>query len=146
MDGKVIAITGGASGIGLSLAKLLLSRGASVSIADISQASLDEASKDLRNAGAEPEKLLACQCDVRKLETVQDWLKQTVDKFGKLDGAANLAGVISKSQGQAGIDKQSEEEWDFVIGVNLTVRDYPQLNDRLTGHLTDITLRASCTA
>lgn len=121
MDGKVIAITGGASGIGLSLAKLLLSRGATLSIADVSQANLDTARSSLKSESADGDKVFTCQCDVRKLDQVKDWITQTVDNFGKLDGAANLAGVISKSQGTTGIEEQDEDEWDFVIGVNLTV-------------------------
>jgi len=122
MEGKVIAITGGASGIGLALARLLISRGAIVSIADVSQANLDSASKSLNSEVSDgDESILTCQCDVRKLKQVREWVEQTIEKFGKLDGAANLAGVMS-SQGAKGICEQDEDDWDFVIGVNLTVR------------------------
>jgi len=117
MKNQVIAITGGASGIGLSLAKLLLAQGARISIADASQANLTKASEELKDAH---EQLLFHQCDVRNLDQVQDWLKQTVDRFGRIDKAANLAGVTSKHDAYDMIETLNEEDWDFVIGVNLT--------------------------
>lgn len=92
--GKVIAITGGASGIGLSCAKLLSSLGAKVSLGDVSEEGLDLAAKEIRLSGGE---VLTKAIDVRKRETVDAWIQETVDHFGKLDGAANMAGVIGKN-------------------------------------------------
>ncbi len=120
MEGKVIAITGGASGIGLSLAKLLAQRGAKLSIADVALENLDKAAGTLKGLVASPEHVFTRVCDVRQLSQVQDWLKATVEKFGRLDGAANLAGVF----GKGAIEELEEDVWDFVIGVNLTVH-YP---------------------
>ncbi|KAK0947912.1 hypothetical protein LTR48_001984 [Friedmanniomyces endolithicus] len=116
MEGKVIAITGGASGIGLSLAKLLAQRGAKLSIADVALENLDKAAGTLKDLVASPDHVLTRECDVRQLSQVQDWLKATVEKFGRLDGAANLAGVF----GKGAIEELEEDVWDFVIGVNLT--------------------------
>jgi NAD(P)-dependent dehydrogenase (short-subunit alcohol dehydrogenase family) len=47
MEGKVIAITGGASGMGLALAKLLATKGVKISICDVVQSNLDKASQDI---------------------------------------------------------------------------------------------------
>ena len=47
MEGKVVAITGGASGMGLCLAKLLASRGARVSIADLNEKAIQEAASSV---------------------------------------------------------------------------------------------------
>ncbi|KAK0365924.1 hypothetical protein LTR91_006993 [Friedmanniomyces endolithicus] len=116
MEGKVIAITGGASGIGLSLAKLLAQRGAKLSIADVALENLDKAAGTLEDLVASPDHVFTRVCDVRQLSQVQDWLKATVEKFGRLDGAANLAGVF----GKGAIEELEEDVWDFVIGVNLT--------------------------
>ncbi|KAK5138523.1 hypothetical protein LTR08_000111 [Meristemomyces frigidus] len=119
MEGKIIAITGGASGIGLSLAKLLTKRGAKVSIADISEPNLAKAAAAIKEVSSQSEDILASKCDVRDLAQVQAWLKETVDKYGRLDGAANLAGVTGNNLGTQMVD-QEEDEWDFVIAVNLT--------------------------
>jgi NAD(P)-dependent dehydrogenase (short-subunit alcohol dehydrogenase family) len=116
MEGKVIAITGGASGIGLATAQLLASRGAKISIADVSQESLDKAVEDTLYT----DDFMATKVDVRDVSSVSSWLKSTVDKFGPLDGAANIAGVIGPVSDQTSIRGLSEDDWDFVLGVNLT--------------------------
>ncbi|OAL43631.1 NAD(P)-binding protein [Pyrenochaeta sp. DS3sAY3a] len=118
MAGKVIAITGGASGIGLATAKLLASRGASLSLADVSEEGLKAALEMIRSE--HDIEIMTFALDVRKPEQVNAWIKETVSKFGKLDGAANIAGVIPKNIGQGGIAEVEDEEWDFIIGVNLT--------------------------
>ncbi|TKA63142.1 hypothetical protein B0A55_09890, partial [Friedmanniomyces simplex] len=83
---------------------------------DVAQENLDKAASTLKELVAGPDHILTSKCDVRQLSQVQDWLKATVDKFGKVDGAANLAGVFGKSS----IEDLEEDLWDFVIGVNLT--------------------------
>ncbi|KAF2713315.1 ABA4 protein [Pleomassaria siparia CBS 279.74] len=118
MADKVVAITGGASGIGLATAHLLASRGASLSLADVSESGLEAASKTIR--AKHNIEILTFTLDVRKPEQVDFWIAETVSRFGKLDGAANIAGVIPKNIGVGGIAEMEVEEWDFVIGVNLT--------------------------
>lgn len=118
MAGKVVAITGGASGIGLATAHLLASRGASLSLADVFENGLDAASKAIKTK--HNVEILTFVLDVRKPAQVDAWITETVSKLGKLDGAANIAGVIPKTIGVGGIAEMTVEEWDFVIGVNLT--------------------------
>ncbi|KAH6999061.1 BcABA4 [Ilyonectria sp. MPI-CAGE-AT-0026] len=120
LAGKVIAITGAASGIGLATAKLLASRGAKISIADVSKEGLAKAQGDIESEYKT--EVFAFPLDVRKYDQVLDWIEQTVKRFGRLDGAANLAGVIPKSIGgeHGAIENQDFEEWEFVFGVNTT--------------------------
>jgi NAD(P)-dependent dehydrogenase (short-subunit alcohol dehydrogenase family) len=118
MTGKVVAITGGASGIGLATAHLLASRGATLSLADVSEDGLQAASSAIRTK--HNVEILTFALDVRNAQQVDNWIQKTVEKFGKLDGSANIAGVIPKAIGTKGIVDMDEEDWAFVIGVNLT--------------------------
>jgi|TARA_R110002003_G_scaffold206_25_gene15914 NAD(P)-dependent dehydrogenase (short-subunit alcohol dehydrogenase family) len=118
MSGKVVAITGGASGIGLATAFLLASRGATLSLADVSESGLDAASKEIKSK--HDVEVLTFPLDVRNTQQVDAWIQDTIVQFGKLDGAANIAGVIPKSIGLGGIAQLEEDDWNFVIGINLT--------------------------
>jgi len=115
MDDKVIVITGGASGMGYETAKLLASKGARVSLADVQADKLEEVEKDIEKSGG---KVMVTVVDVRKRDQVEDWIKKTVEEFGKLDGAANLAGVIGKHINITPIEDVDDDDWDFVMGVN----------------------------
>ncbi|THV44261.1 hypothetical protein BGAL_0687g00040 [Botrytis galanthina] len=115
---KVIALTGSASGIGLETAKLLASRGARLSLADIQEDKLKELQTQLESEYHV--EVIITKVDVRKFEEVEAWINKTIDYFGKLDGSANLAGIAPKSIGLKGIVEQDLDEWEFVLGVNLT--------------------------
>jgi NAD(P)-dependent dehydrogenase (short-subunit alcohol dehydrogenase family) len=118
--GRVIAITGAGSGIALATAHLLASRGARLSLADLQKEALDKAKADIEaKYGTE---VLVFPLDVRNFDQVEAWIKDTVKHFGKLDGAANIAGVIPRSSmgSGSGLAEQDLEEWAFVMGVNCT--------------------------
>src|ERR1700753_4116385 len=115
---QVFAITGGASGIGLATAKLLASRGAKLSLADVQDKALEQAAQEIRASGAE---VLTTKVDVRKSDEVDAWIKATISKFGKLDGAANLAGVTGRCIGKTTAAELENDDWDFVISIHLTV-------------------------
>lgn len=115
-NSKVVAITG-VSGIGLSVAKQLRSRGALLSLADVNQASLDEA---FRQLGSSPDHVMISLVDVGDPVAVNAWIDSTVTKFGRLDGAANMAGVIGKYHGIHTIMEQDDAQWDLIMRVNLT--------------------------
>ena len=108
---KVAVITGGASGIGLALARCCLDRGMRVAIADISDASLDSATLEL-NAG---EQLLAVTCDVSTQSGNEALADQVADHFG----AINLVCLNAGMGRLRPLQETSEQEWRLQVGVNL---------------------------
>lgn len=106
LQGKVIAITGAASGIGLAVATLVASQGARVSLADVRERHLEEAADKIRSTGAQ---VMARVVDVRKPEQVDAWIEATVATFGRLDGAANIAGVAPTTQLE--VKDLDDESW-----------------------------------
>ncbi|KAL3462621.1 hypothetical protein BJX64DRAFT_276964 [Aspergillus heterothallicus] len=117
LSNKVIALTGAASGIGRATALLLASLGAKLSIADLQQEALETVAQEIKAAGHGD--VLVTKIDVRQPDAVESWIQETVKWGGRLDGAANLAGVIGKSIGLAGIKELDSDEWDFLMDVNL---------------------------
>lgn len=113
---KVIVITGAASGIGLETAKLFASKGAKLSLADVQEQALKDLEASLTSSGAQ---VITQVVDVQDRAAVESWIAATVSRFGKLDGAANLAGVIGKQSNTSSIEEISDEDWDFVLGVNV---------------------------
>jgi NAD(P)-dependent dehydrogenase (short-subunit alcohol dehydrogenase family) len=119
IEGKVIALTGAASGIGFATAVLLASQGVHLSLADINEKPLQEAVQKIKAAAAPTTKITYTAVDVRKDNQVNDWIAKTVQELGRLDGAVNLAGVIPKCINKERVEDLNNEDWHFVIDVNL---------------------------
>jgi NAD(P)-dependent dehydrogenase (short-subunit alcohol dehydrogenase family) len=110
-QGKTAVVTGGASGIGLALARRALADGMNVVIVDIEQAAMEQATKELDGG----ERVLAVQCDVRSADEMQALAGQVAQHFGPTALLFNNAGV-----GGSGLAwEATEEDWDWVLGVNL---------------------------
>ncbi|KAM0331229.1 hypothetical protein ACHAQA_002898 [Verticillium albo-atrum] len=116
---KVITITGGASGMGFEIAKILITQGAALSIADIQEAALESAEAKLRELGGSKAIVLAARIDVTKRSEVDAWIQKTVSELGGIHGAVNFAGVIDDNMGARNLDAQDDATYDFVMDVNL---------------------------
>lgn len=120
-----MAISGAASGLGLAFAKHALTLGARVSITDVHEEALEAALKDIKtsvgpDSPLSSDRIIACVTDVRFSKEVDNWISKTVAHFGRLDCAANMAGVVGPNIGSHGVADLSDEEWSFVVNVNLT--------------------------
>lgn len=116
--GKVITITGASSGIGLATTLLLWSRGATVSAISNSPeriAELDAALQEKSKTALPGQKFLTKVVDVSKENEVKDWINETIDRFGRLDGAANIAGAVHEYNRFA---DTATKDFDFAIDMN----------------------------
>lgn len=98
--------------MGLATAKLLASRGASISLADINEDMLKSAIASLPGG---QEKHAYFKVDVRQSGSVDAWIAATMARFSRIDGAVNMAGIISPA---TPITELSEEVWDREFAVN----------------------------
>ncbi|MFV0364555.1 MAG: SDR family oxidoreductase [Suipraeoptans sp.] len=113
LDGKAIYVTGGARGIGKSVATGFAEAGANIAIVDVD---IDEARKTAKeledNNGI---KAIAIKTDVTDPVQVDAMIKEVVDTFGKLDVAFNNAGICINEPAE----EMSYENWKKVIDINL---------------------------
>jgi NADP-dependent 3-hydroxy acid dehydrogenase YdfG len=110
--GKVAFITGGASGMGLAMARSLSGAGMKVVIADIEQAALDSVEAEFNASNAE---VLTICVDVTDRDAMDDAARQTEATFGKVHVLCNNAGVAVSGSIQA----MTYQDWDWVMGVNV---------------------------
>ncbi|MBZ4664346.1 MAG: 3-oxoacyl-[acyl-carrier-protein] reductase [Caloramator sp.] len=112
LKGKVAIITGAARGIGKATAEKFLKEGASVVICDINQEQVDTAVNELK---AISENVIGVKVDVTNRAEVDEMVRLTVEKFGKVDCLVNNAGITADNT----LLKMTEAEWDRVIDINL---------------------------
>ena len=110
--GKIIAITGGATGIGFALAKAFGSEGAKIVIGETREEKLQEAIDIFKNLNIDADKT---HLDVTDLKSVEKFADFTCDRYGHVDMLINNAG-ISGARGR--IDKVDIEEAKKVFDVN----------------------------
>lgn len=108
---QVAIVTGAAQGIGLAIAEALLAHGSRVVIADIVQEQAEAAAQSLGAA----DRVLAVAANVTRAEDFERLIAACLAKFGRLDLLVNNAGVTRDGY----IAKQSEDDFDAVIGVSL---------------------------
>ena len=113
-EGKIAFVTGGASGIGLGIAKVLVERGAQVVLADLRQDHIDDALAEFAGGGRS-NAVSALQLDVTSRERYRDAAKRMQDEFGGIDILVNNAGVGLEGP----LLEATYADYDFGFGVNL---------------------------
>lgn len=119
---KVVVVTGGAQGLGLTMALALAATGARLALVDLNQDKLSDAVEQCKAAGGEARAYVANIADEQEVIALfEDVLKD----HGSLNGLINNAGVLRdgmlvKARDGEVLKKMSLAEWQSVIDVNLT--------------------------
>ncbi len=112
LEGQTAFVTGGGSGIGLSMARSFGRAGMNVVLADIDEGALEVALADLHKRQI---KAIAVKCDVASRASVEEAAAKALEAFGKVHVVCNNAGV-----GVGGpIEELRPKDWDWIIDVNL---------------------------
>ena len=110
---KVVIVTGAGSGIGREIALLFAREGAIVVVADYIVKTGEETVRRIREGGGEA---MFIKADVSQASNAERMVRQTVERYGRLDILSNNAGILGEV---APVGEASEENWDRVIAVNL---------------------------
>lgn len=110
LNGKKALITGATGGIGGAIAKSLHAAGAQLAISGTKQDKLDALARELGG------NVTPIVCDLSRLETVEELIKQAEEKLGGIDILVCNAGVTRDNLAL----RMKDEEWQQVIDINLT--------------------------
>lgn len=110
---KTAIISGGAEGIGLSVAKALGEQGMNIVLTDINQQNLENAAKELEESGVP---VLTARLDVADEEQWKHIAEKASERFGKLHMVVNNAGVGGDS---VSVENQEKKGWQWTLDVNL---------------------------
>jgi NAD(P)-dependent dehydrogenase (short-subunit alcohol dehydrogenase family) len=111
--GKVVIVTGAASGIGLAVAKRFGAEGSRVVLADLDLAKAQSAAEEVKAAGAEEAMGLAC--DVAQEQQVASLVRKTIEAWGGFHVVVNNAGLMIFKA----LEQQTSEDWAKVLSVDL---------------------------
>ena len=112
-NGKVAAVTGAASGIGLACAKAFALEGMAVALMDVRAADLEAAAAEVRALGG---RAIAVRTDVSDEASVEAAAAHIVSEFGKVNLIMNNAAVFIRGPT---IETVQDDVWDWLMGVNL---------------------------
>ena len=110
LDGKVVVITGAASGIGREAALLFSDEGARVCVADVSDEAGEQTASECRDA-------FFAKVDVTSAESVEAMYRATAERYGGIDVLYNNAGIMPDDD--ASILDTDPDAWQRVQDVNL---------------------------
>jgi NAD(P)-dependent dehydrogenase (short-subunit alcohol dehydrogenase family) len=112
IEEKVVIVTGAGKGIGKGIAHTFAKDGYIVVVSDINHEECLEVVKEIEALG---QKAIAVKCDVSVKAEVENLIKATMEKFGRLNVLVNNAGIFPFVP----FTEMTEENWDKVIDVNL---------------------------
>jgi len=111
-QGKVAVITGGASGLGLEIARLAAGKGMKLVLSDIEERALKKAELEFADQGVD---VLAVRSNVAIAKDVEQLAEKTIERFGAVHLLFNNAGVaLSKTTWETTVS-----DWEWVLGVDL---------------------------
>lgn len=113
LEGKTAIVTGGAMGIGRTMAVALAGEGAQIVIADREGAG--QAASSMASAG---HTAIGIDCDVSSEADTENLVRETVARFGAIDILVNNAGIYS-SLNPGPFEEQTVEQWRQVLDVNV---------------------------
>jgi NAD(P)-dependent dehydrogenase (short-subunit alcohol dehydrogenase family) len=114
LDGKVVLITGGASGMGMVASRLFASEGARVILTDVSDDAGETVAEEIADAGGEATYVHA---DVSREADARSMVQAAVERFGALNVLYNNAGVMLADDGS--VDSTDESIWDRTLAINV---------------------------
>ncbi|WP_085990845.1 SDR family oxidoreductase [Oceanobacillus senegalensis] len=114
-DDQVVLITGGGSGLGQAAALQVAKEGAKLSLVDLNEKGLEETKAKIAEVAPEAEVLLLT-ANVANEDEVKNYVDQTVEKYGRIDGFFNNAGIEGK---QNLTEDFGAEEFNKVVNINL---------------------------
>ncbi|HPD39489.1 MAG TPA: 3-oxoacyl-[acyl-carrier-protein] reductase [Mesotoga infera] len=112
MEGKVVIITGAASGLGKASVEKFAKEGAVVIACDMDEAGLERLGAE---CAALPGEVVPKKLNVTDRPSIEELVNFVKERFGRIDGLINNAGVTR----DALLQRMKEEDWDLVIDVNL---------------------------
>ena len=107
-NGKVALVTGGASGIGLAIAKMLNAKGCAVVVLDVNP--------EVENVFTKAD-MIGVKCDLTSSKDIENAVSIAVKNFGGIDIVVSNAGIFTPSEN---LDVLSDENWEKSMNINLT--------------------------
>ncbi|RKS23195.1 NADP-dependent 3-hydroxy acid dehydrogenase YdfG [Flavobacterium endophyticum] len=130
---KVWYITGASKGLGLALAKQLLSEGKKV-------AATSRSLEDLKEAVGENENFLPLAVNILSEESVEESIKNTVERFGSIDVVVNNAGYGLAGALEELTDAETRQNFDVNVfgSLNVIRKVLPYLREQQSGHIFNV--------
>lgn len=116
LEGKVVVITGGGTGLGLAMVRALARAGANLAIAGRRTGPIEDAAQEVTDLGQEA---IAVATDVTQSKQVDQLVSTTLDRFGQIDVLINNAGAVQENVRKPLWDI-TDDEWNLVMNVNLS--------------------------